>query len=119
MIVIVIVLDILYVNFNITIVSLLKTKDKSIDQIHSILWSKKVKIISKQTTGAIGDLAILYRNNNNNWGIKCKANNVKKCFNFYAYSYYSQDCSYFNKQNPRIYYYKGLDRKINDEKEKS
>lgn len=44
---IVIALDTLHDNFDTTIDSLLKTGDKIIDQIQSILQSKKVKNITK------------------------------------------------------------------------
>lgn len=47
MIAIVIVLDILHDNFDLTISSLLETEDKTIDQIKSILQLKEVKNISK------------------------------------------------------------------------
>lgn len=46
-IMIVITLDFLYEDFNITTVSLLETRDKIIHQIQSILQSKEIKNLSK------------------------------------------------------------------------
>lgn len=51
--------------------SLLETKNKIIDQIQSILQLKEAKNIIKQTIGAVGDLAISYKENNNQ-GLKKK-----------------------------------------------
>lgn len=62
---IVIALDILHDDFDTTIASLLETGNKIIDQIQSILQSKKVKNISKQTTRVVENLAISYKQNNN------------------------------------------------------
>lgn len=61
---IVIALDTLHNNFDMTTTSLLKTGDKTIDQIESILQLKKAKNIRKQTTGAVKNLTMLYKDNN-------------------------------------------------------
>lgn len=63
-IVIVIVLDTLHDNFNITTTSLLESRDKIIDQIQSILQSKKAKIISKQAIGMTRYLVMAFKDSN-------------------------------------------------------
>lgn len=80
-----------------TTTSLLEIENKIIDQIQSMLQLKKAKNICKCITRAIEDLIILYKDNNNNWKIKCKANNNKKYLNYHAYSYYGQNYSYYNQ----------------------
>lgn len=62
-----ITLYILYNNFKTTTTRLLEIRDKTIDQIQRILELRKAKNDSKQTTEVVGDLAILLRNNNNNY----------------------------------------------------
>lgn len=65
MIAIMIVLDSLHKNFDTTRTNLLEASDKIIDQIQSILQSKKAKKISTQVTeDGIGDLTIAFRNKN-------------------------------------------------------
>lgn len=93
----VIALGTLYNNFDMTTTSLLEIENKIIDQIQSILQLEKAKNICKCTTWAIGDLVILYKDNNNNQKIKYKANSNKKYFNCHAYSYYGQNYSYYNQ----------------------
>lgn len=80
-IVIVITLDSLYKDFNTTIVSLLETEDKTIDQVQSLLQSKKAKNLSKQVIRNTGDLVILFKDKNRDAPSKKKANSNNKCFN--------------------------------------
>lgn len=72
---IVIALDTLHDNFDTTIVSLLESSNKIIDQIQSILQSKEAKNLSKRSTGAVSDLAMAFRDN------KRKVVNKDECFN--------------------------------------
>ena len=102
---ILIALDTLHDNFDTTTASLLETGDKIINQIQSILQSKQVKNISKQTTGVVRDLAMSYKQNNN-YSLKKKAHPNEKCFNYHELGHYGRDYPYVNKQNPRTYYYK-------------
>lgn len=62
-IVIVIVLDILPNNFDLTSTSLLKVGDKSIDQIRSILQLRETKNISKRFIRVVTNTAISFKNN--------------------------------------------------------
>ena len=87
---IVIALDTLYNNFNTTTASLvLKSGDKTIDQIQSILQSKEAKNISKWATGVTSDLAIAFRDSN---GPKKKAQKDEECFNYHKLGYFGCDC---------------------------
>lgn len=87
MIAIVIVLDILNDNFDTITVSLLKTKNKIINQIQRILQSKEAKNINKQIIRIVEDLAMSYKENNN-WSLKKKAHLDKKCFNYHKLEHY-------------------------------
>lgn len=60
---IVIILNTLHNDFDITTTNLLKSGNKTIDQIQSILQSKKVKNINKQIIGIFRDLIMAFRNN--------------------------------------------------------
>lgn len=60
---IVIALDTQYNNFDTTTTSLLKTSNKTIDQIQSILQLKEAKTLSKRFTGAVKDIAMVFRDN--------------------------------------------------------
>lgn len=84
---IVIVLNSLHNNFDITIISLLETKDKSIDKIQSILQSKKAKNISKRTTKGTKKLAMAFKDNN---GPKRKALSHKKYYNYHKLRHFGE-----------------------------
>ena len=87
---IVIALDSLHKDFDTTIASLLETGDKMIDQIQSILQSKKAKNISKRAIGeSIGNLGMAFRNNN---VPKRKTNSHKKCYNCHKLGHFGRDC---------------------------
>lgn len=92
MIAIMIALDSLHKNFDTTIVSLLEASDKMIDQIQSILQSKKVKIISKQIIrGGTGNLVIVFRDLNGSNVPKNKANSYKECYNYHKLGRFERD----------------------------
>lgn len=63
MIAIVIALDTLYDNFETIKTSLPESRDKTINQIQSILQLKKAKNISKQVTTATSDLIMALKDN--------------------------------------------------------
>lgn len=94
-IVIVIALNFLSKDFDTTIASLLKTGDKTIDQIQNILQSKEVKNLSKRGTGAIGDLAILFCNHD--WNRKRKVNTNNKYYNCHKLGHFGQNY-FFSRQ---------------------
>lgn len=93
---IVIALDSLHDDFNTTTASLFDTGDKTIDQIQSILHSKDAKNISKRKKGAVGDLAMSFRNNNRSQ--KKKATNGDKYFNCHNLVHFGRDYPIPNKQ---------------------
>lgn len=74
---ILIVLDSLHKDFNTTIASLLEAGNKTINQIQSILHSKKVRNFSKRATRDTRDLAMAFRNKKRP---KRKANSDDKCY---------------------------------------
>ena len=77
---IVIALVILHNNFDTTTASLLKSGDKIINYIQSILQSNEAKYFSKRASGVTRDLAMAFRDSN---GPKKKANRDEKCFNYH------------------------------------
>lgn len=86
---IVIALDSLHDDFDTTTASLLETGDKTIDQIQSILQWKEAKLISKRTTGAVGDLAMTFKDNGT---LKRKTNSNEECFNCHNLGHFGRDC---------------------------
>lgn len=84
-----IVLDLLYNDFDIITTSLLESKDKIINQIQSILQLRKAKNINKRTTKAIGNLAIVFKDNNNP---KIKVYRDEKYFNYHKLDHFKCDC---------------------------
>ena len=69
--------------------SLLKSGDKIIDQIQSILQSKKAKNINKQAIRVIEDLVMAFRDSNDS---KKKAYRDKKCFNNHKLGHFGRNC---------------------------
>lgn len=88
-------LNLLYKNFNITTTSLLKTGDKTIDQIQSILQSKEAKNLSKRAIGDIGNLAMASKDKGRP---KRKANSNNECYNCHKFGYFEQDCLLPNRR---------------------
>lgn len=91
-----IALDSLHEDFDTTTASLLEAGDKTIDQIQSILQSKEAKNISKRTTGAVGDLAMAFRDG------KRKANSDDEYYNCHKLGHFGRDCSLSDKRLNRI-----------------
>lgn len=92
---IIIALDSLQNNFDITTASLLETGDKSTNEIQSILSSKEVKNISKHTIKGTKKLTMVFKNNN---GLKQKVFSCKDCFNYYELGYFRRDYFHYNKR---------------------
>ena len=93
---IVIALNSLHKDFDTTTASLLKIRDKTIDQSESILQSKEAKNISKQATEeGIGNLAMAFKNNN---ASKKKTNSHKECYNYHKLGHFGRDCSLPDRQ---------------------
>lgn len=86
---IVIALDTLHDDFDSTTASLLEAGDKSIDQIQSILQRREAKNISKRSTGAVGDVAMAFRDNQ---ATKRKANSNEECYNCHRLGHFGCDC---------------------------
>lgn len=84
---IVIIFDILHDDFDTTTTNLLKSSDKTIDQIQSILQSKEVKNLSKQSNGAIEDIAIVVKDSRKSKTIIEPVTNDSKCFNCHRVGY--------------------------------
>lgn len=93
---IVIIFNSLYKNFDITIANLLKIDNKIIIKIQSIIQSKKIKNLSKQVIGSVGNLVIIFQRK------KKKINPYDKCYNYYKLDYFGLDYSFFNKKLNRI-----------------
>lgn len=81
-IVIVIILNILHGNLELTMASILKTRDKTIKEIKSIIQLKEVNSKSKQSTSQLENAAIAtaieFYGDSSNYP-KRKANNNEKC----------------------------------------
>lgn len=91
-IVIVIVLDCLHKDFNITTASLLETGNKIIDQIQSILHLKEAKNLSKRAIKAIGDLFMAFCDRN--CDRKREANTDNEYYNCYKLRHFSRNCPF-------------------------
>ncbi len=74
---IVIALDILHKNFDITATSHIKTGNKTINQIHKILQPKGAKMLIKQTITANDDFTIVLKEN---YPLKKIAKNIKEYY---------------------------------------
>ena len=77
----------------------MESGNKMINQIQSILQSKKAKNISNRVIGAIGDLAITFRDDS---GYKRKANKDKECYNCHKLGHFRHDCRQPDKRLARI-----------------
>ena len=84
----------LHKNFDNTITSLLEMGDKTIDQIQSILKSKKAKNLSKQVTRVTNNLVMTLRDKD----ISKKANSDNECYNYHKLNHFRQDCSLSNRR---------------------
>lgn len=93
---IMIALDSLQKDFDITTTSLLETGDKTIDQIQSILQLKEAKNLGKRVTKSIRDLVIAFLDK------KKKANTNNKCYNCHKLGHFSQNCPLSDKRLNRI-----------------
>lgn len=94
----VIALNTLHQNFNTIMVSFLKTKNKTIDKIQSILQSKKAKNISKHAIKVTKNLVMAFKDRNNTNFFEEKVNSNKKYFNYYKLGYFGKNSSHFNKK---------------------
>lgn len=88
----VVILNTLYKNFDTIIASLLKTKNKTINEIQNILQTKKAKNISKHVTGGTKELAIAFRDN------KKKPASYDECYNCYKLRQFGKYCLHPNKR---------------------
>ena len=95
-IVIVIALDFLHQDFDITTASLLETGDKTINKIQSIIQSKKAKNLSKRATGNTGKLAIAFRGKGAPG--KRKNTNEDECYNCHKFRHFRQDCFFSDRR---------------------
>lgn len=84
-----------------TIVSLLKVDNKTIDQIQNILKLKKAKNLNKQAIKAIRDLTMEFRNRD----IKRKTNTNNQCYNCNELSHFGQNYPFPDKKLYKIQYY--------------
>ena len=98
-IIIVIALDTLHDDFDTVTTSLLKSRNKTIDQIQSILQSKEAKNISKRTTKVTSNLAIAFRDSNSP---KKKAYRDKEYFNYHKLGHFGRDCRQPDRRLARI-----------------
>ena len=85
---IVIALDKLHNDFNTTTASMLEKGDKFIDEIFTIIQSKKAKFKSKQATGNIGDATIAFCAP----PPKRKATYHDLCYNCHQKGHFGRDC---------------------------
>lgn len=92
---IVITLNKLNKDFDTTTASPLETGNKTIDQIQSILQSKKAKNICKQATGDIETLAMSFRDKA---ASKQKANSNIKCYNRHKLDHFGRNCFFLNRK---------------------
>ena len=71
-------------------------REKSIDEIESILSSDEAKFVSKKAVGLRADLAHMSKNN----GQKRKATGTSKdeCFNCYKIGHFGRDCKFLDYQ---------------------
>lgn len=68
-----------------TTTSILKSKDKTINEIKQILASTKAKFLSKRVRNITGDLAIMF------WGHR-KATSKNRYFNCQKLEHFGRDC---------------------------
>lgn len=91
---IVIVLDMLYDDYDKTTASMLETENKSIDEIFAIIQSKEAKFKSKHVTGNMGDAAMTIQGKTSNPSFqKKKANSDEECYNYHQKGHFSRDCN--------------------------
>lgn len=86
---IVIALDMLYNNFDITIASIVKTENKSINEIFIIIQSKEAKLKSKLVIGNISNIIPSFCTLPN----KIKATYDNLYYNYYYKGHFGQNCS--------------------------
>lgn len=68
--------------------SLPESRDRTINQIQSILQLKKAKNMSRQATTATGDLIMAFKDNG---GQNEKANRDEKCYNYHKLGHFRRD----------------------------
>ena len=94
---IVIALDLIHNDFETKTSSLLKTGDKTIDEIQQILCSAEAKNLSKRATSVTNDLAMSFRrpqrDYNSYLGGKQKANSDEQCYNYHKLGHFGRDCN--------------------------
>lgn len=70
-------------------------REKSIDEIQSMLSSAKAKFVSKRAVGVTADLANMSRNSSH----KCSraiVTSKDECFNYHRMGHFGQDCKFLN-----------------------
>lgn len=93
---IVVVLDSLHNDFKTTTNSILKSGDKSIDEIQWILAFAKAKFLSKRTTGVTGDLAMMSKERNSGHN-KRKVISKDRYINCQKLGYWGKDYKFPNQ----------------------